>query len=385
MHDNLLFKYSIKKSKDNLLLIIGMILFLTIVFLVINFSLIILDYFKDYMTRNIDNRELIVYRLNTGENINDIDHVTQVSLFSYSHIVFDTDKYNTIELIGLDDKELFNIRINGGGKNIGEGKIICPSEFIPYSDSNSSNNIYHSDEIINKSFNGMFDYYEMTDAGPRIVDTMTKRFSVVGTYDSKEYMNNNNVCYSSIDDIKEVMNFMTGNNVKDNIYAVIVDNINNLEKVKAELEKRGFNVNYKVNNDITTISILITTIIVIIASIFFMISIIINHSIKRDMIEKHKEILLYRAIGYSDRQILKVYNIEYDTVFIISTISSIVSSLIIFIVLKNTINNIFEFKLLSFNVHVISIIIVILIGLLYSKFIVNKNIKRILSENRIIL
>ena len=389
MDNNIFIKNSIFKSKDNILMIIGMVIFLCILFHVINSSLILIKTFSDYKTKNIDNRQLIAFNFNTKNNeadIKDITHVTQVSLYGYGNTVISTDKYNTIELIGINNKELSNIKISSGERKIGDGNIICPEEFITMDDSDNAEIRYYtysSKNIINTSFNAIINYYEAEDTRVIVKDTMKKNLIISGTYNSKEYMNNNNVCYSSIDDMKEIMDFMSGNSIQTNTYSVIVDSIDNLAYVKEELESKGYSVKYKTSVDVFTITLLITIISIIIILILFIISLIINHSIRRDIINKQKEISLFKAIGYSNKQVLKIYKLEYGIIFIISFVISIIFSITTFLVIKNTVANLFELKIFTIKIHSLSIIVLIIVGLIYSEYIVIKNINKILLRDRI--
>lgn len=393
MKENVFIKNSILKTKSNILMIIIIGFLLTMLFYIVNSSLIVINYINDYKTKSISKRELIAYKISTDATIDDIqkiNNVSEVVNFNYSHISLLTDESNNIELIGINDNELTKINIIKGNKNIGNGNIICPVEFIPISENDSQkNNIssvtYNGNDLIDSTFIGVFNRYKLVDGIPVVEDTLNKKFKIIGTYNSKEYMNSNNTCYSSTEDIEEAFKFLSNNKEKENAYAVIVDKIDNLNNVKEQLESLGFNVSYKVNSDVATITMLLIIVIILFIGIVFVIGITIKHNIKRDISNKEKEMLLYKAIGYNNKKILGVYNSEYLVIFITSIIISILSSICSFIILKMCLSNNLEFKILDIVIHPLSIVVVIIIGLLYTKLILKKSIKKVIANSRIIL
>lgn len=393
MISNKISKINILKNKQNTIMLIILLLLLVLLFYIINSSIIVINYLHDYNTKNIDNRSLLVNSFDSEINsktFDGIEHITEAIPLNYSYTVVNSDKYSSVYLYSINDKELSNIDVLKGTKNIGNGNIICPVDYIPIDDFggenvNISDKIYNTDNLIGSTFIGTSNKYMFTDAEPKIVDKMDTIFTIIGNYDSKKYLRYNNVCFASYEDVKKIKDYSVSvnGNIDESTYLIVVDNLKNIDYVKKEIEKKGFYATNKIMKDYTVVVFLVSVAILIIITVIFVISVSIKYNINRDITNKEKEILLYKSIGYSSKNILEQYQLDYLIIFLISTTLSIIFSTLIFLPLKSYLNNYTIFRMMNLDINIISIVVTIVVGIFLTELLLKNSIRKILNQKKI--
>lgn len=183
-------------------------------------------------------------------------------------------------------------------------------------------------------------------------------------------------CFTSLENLERLARYTDYNedvNYSLSTINVIVDNINNKEYVKEELAKMGFESYDKVEIDydgIRNVEIIFFIVLIIMLIIVYL---AINLHLKRNIGSKKKEILLYKSIGYSNKDIFKIYGYEYSLIFIFSVIFSYLINILETFVISNILIITEYFELLNYKINIFSMLIIIPIGfILIVMFSLNK-------------
>lgn len=141
------------------------------------------------------------------------------------------------------------------GRNIKDnetGVAVCPIKFYPNTDPDKVKEEYVIDgeKILNTSFTIEYhDYDKRIDPTNQmkmellVKNTYTKEFKVVGLYDSDKAQNDNGTCYISAEDLNEIIDKETSVEKPNSGFPgiqIIVDDEDNVDYVKDQLEKRGY-------------------------------------------------------------------------------------------------------------------------------------------------
>lgn len=377
------FKISkITKKKVGLFLLLTFIF--TLLFLVIAFNHTIFDYIYRLCYNDYYNRTLMVQSKLTEDEKNKIkyiDHVISIysqPVFSY---VISTDEYEEIVLIGAQNDNLPEIIY--GDNNLDNYRLICPENFVPKSNPNydmnvSKKDIIKSKDLIGSKFSTVLENRVMVGLKPETIGTWKKQFTIGGVYSSEKYMLDNNMCFVSGDVINEIHSFFYEDEPDNSFLSnyVLVDNFKNLQDVKKELNDLGYMVEEMTMLDYEMIGIILTISIIIIAVSLFLIYIIVNFNIKREIVHKEKEMLLYRSLGFTKKDVLKISLLDNYTIFIIATIFSLFISLILSLVIKSRLSNIILFNLVEIKFGILEVLIVALVGLGYSLLTIYLKLKK---------
>jgi hypothetical protein len=255
------------------------------------------------------------------EDISKIKHVIDAFDNTYWETVVTSDFANdkvdgTVTLLRGTPESLPPIvagRIFKDGEN---GVAICPRHFYPNFEPREVNkdSVIDGYTILNTDFNIEYHDYIVENRDLKIVNTYTKKFKIVGLYDTVERINDNGVCYISKDDITEINDIQRSYNKADSGIPglnIIVDNIKNVEYVRGQLEKMGFeniSVGAVINTEmVNTIRVsFISVFALILLTIIILIPIYAKWRIKRE----EKKIGLLRACGYSKKTVKYLYIIE---------------------------------------------------------------------------
>lgn len=384
------------KSKRNILLILVLSFLQIILLSVLIFNHTILNYMNNYKTKNIDNCTLITnkYNLETidASELGKINHITDIIPNKYNSIIIESDEFPNIVLQAIGTKELNRINIRKGDRQLENGSLICPINFVPIANVNTrtdinNKSIINANNLIGKNFNVPLNKIEFNGNEKTLLDSKEKAFQIVGTYSSEDYMMDNNMCFTSTETIKDIVDFITVENSasSNNAYNIVVDNIDNIEEVKNAIKEldKDIDAREKVVLDFSTIAIIIFVSVSILIFTISMIIITIRLNIKRDISNKEQEILLYRSLGYEKKSIKKMYLLQYLLIFTISSIIALAISLITFIILKSYLKNIMLFRLFSLIFNYIEYIVIIIIGIILPNLIINNQINKILATNKI--
>lgn len=329
-----------------------------------------------------------------------INHIADVYIAAYESFAVQTDfKSNGLDgflEFGYGTENITPKSIIGKSiKDLKPGETICPIEFYP--DSLTSDYKIDENKILfpEQTLNYEFDSYYIVNKfeNGEIVkekDMAVKKFKIVGLYDNKLVMNENNKCYITPQDMKvfhDNLNPHINYDKDDYIFVhVVVDKAKNLNKVKKEVKYLG----YFVSEDTTmtfdekTLNIMsllaITFFFIIFGAIIFLFISYLNKKVKAEA----KLLGILRSCGYTKKEILKKEIIEdMLIVFVCFIISCIIFSLIFSIVVKDY----FEYTKYSgfyvtnsITLLTISFIIVTIILALIDYFIIKKNISISISN-----
>ncbi len=387
-------KNTLKNKKNRFLMIVlSILLVLLVSILIFNHSL--LNYMHDFKTKNISNRTLTAYNyyledLNVDE-IKKIAHVTDVIPNFYNSIQIKDDEFPSFELQAIGDEELNRLELVSGSKNLEKGNIICPVNFVPIENANlridvSSKDIVNAYDWIGKKFNVTFNKTDAINEEVIILDTTQRDYQIIGTYQSEDYIMDNNICFTSVDTIKDIRDFLyiynPGEEV-DNYYDVIVDDVSNIQEVKDELQASNIVAKENIVLDYSLLAIIGVISVGLLTFAIAMIIITINLNLKRDLKNKEKEILIYRSIGYEKKAIKQIYLLQYLLIFLISSLISFSIIFILTIILKNYLMKLMMFRLIPLVFNYIEVIILVLVGILLPIMIVNSQINKILTTSKI--
>lgn len=375
-------KLSLKNSKN---VITGLILtgLFSILFLVTNYCLILYDYSNKINNYNIDNRTYVA-NINSKENfekIKNINHINQVTIFNINAIAVSFENKYSFSINVINEKELKNIDLIDGKKEIGDGKIICPKKI--YDEGNDS--VIDSKPMIAKEYVDLVYKYDVLTGKP--IDKREYKYTIAGNYDAKKYANELNTCYGSEEDVYKVQSYLFDEinvNNYNQEYAIVVDNYKNMDSVKKELEKIGIKkIDTIVYVDKIKVAIMIFLPIIILVIVIFVISVYLKHLIERELIKRKNDIKLMKAIGYSSDKVISIYKDNYMLVIFVVFIFTNIFSALVFKIASNYIERIDEYSVLSYKIHALTIIIIMLISFVYSNIIIKRSIKEVLNSKQI--
>ncbi len=264
------------RSRNSILFMILVGFLLSLILILFNFDFSINEYLKNVKEKNIDWRSVLVDTddLNNIEKFKSIDHVTQVTDINFFIYGFLIDKSQNITLYALNENELNNLEIVNGNKDVQGNNLICPKKF----------------KTVGSTFSRNFKRIHYDSAGvDEILDERDETFYISANYDSKKIMIDGITCFTSLENLERLIRYADYN--QDVNYAlstinIIVDNIKNIDYVKEELKKMGFDSYDKVEIDYNGLKNLEITFIVVLCFMLIMVYIAISLHLKRNVESK---------------------------------------------------------------------------------------------------
>lgn len=328
--------YVIKKdnSKNRKRKIITNVILSLIVFIVLTFTESTIYYMlntyvnqNDFRTFAIGSKDKNNPIENRIEEIKEIPHIEDFFEQREERIIVNTKTIDgrnfegDIELIGKSEDFLASIS-NGKYK---ENSIICPEYMI------NDVNIEVNKFTQRKSLTNMTKYVgkELSISTENMQNkTMDKTFTIASIYKNELGTIDHSTCYVSHDIIKELNDFNLEGQDYYNFYFISIDDINNLEIVKEELNKRDLGIGQTsyLNYDFLNFLKSLRYYIIIVVSIFTIVF-IFKYTLA-DVEEKTKQYSIYKSIGINDSEYDSIINLENVTVI---GKSFIISSLIVII------------------------------------------------------
>lgn len=394
-------KNNIARKKSNIYFIIS--LFILSVVLLVAFS------FKDTFMNNIDMsfkysisaRSFLVLPKNsitsdmTAEEFENYEYDYD-SIKKINHVIAVTNMTNPFTLetdfknsyydgtIGVDYANESLIKSLTGEKFITAddyGVAICPRKFYPgsYQYDERAKLKFYDESLIGKEFNGTYDIYSRNDDGEVLVSSYgTKKFKIVGLYDpvvGDEY----NVCYIGGKEFEDITkSFIMINSDGISSIRVIVDNSENNKYVINELSKLGLKATRVLEYDEEIISSVKLIVAIIIAAIIIFVIFISELYVKKGIIKNNNNIKLLYSLGFSKKEIVKIYTCNLLIIQIISFVTSLVAFFIIILLNKYLPIDVSTIDLMSI---VISLFIMFIIPLLVNR----RTLKRLLVNNKKLL
>lgn len=205
-------------------------------------------------------------------------------------------------------------------------------------------------------------------------------------------MNFNNQCFVSPSDIIEIVDTITPRNINEyvNSYFVMVDNVDNVDEVKATLLKLGYDdIFIKNSMNVNLVNIITLSYTLLMTISFFTIIVFTISYIKKKIINETSSIGILRACGYNKKNLKNIYMLEIVITNLVAYIIGLVLFLLIYIILKSTLlHSLFNSGIniyLSAYVYVISFIIISIIPTCIINYflikLINSNIILLLKEN----
>lgn len=350
---------------------------------------------------NIESRTLSVPR-DKGEadlglsKVKNVDHVEYVYNSLYGETTIDSNLKNEnvdgmITLKVTSDTQLRKLTGKEVLKNTDSGGIVCPKNFYP--DSNvvdlkiNEKAMLDGDSLIGKDVT--VNYFTRKLHSSIIVreEDVEQTFKIIGTYNSEDIMEANNVCYISYKDMVELLDKKIIAEINRNSYywSVIVDDVNNIENVKENLKKIGMGIIPE--DSIQEESQLQATnqmIIFIVIATFIAIVLITSLYTSKKLEEESYNIGLLRALGYKRKDICQSYVIENLVNTIIILVMGSILSTIIFIILDVFVFKYFNY--IGFTVkldamsYLLSFITIIIMDFITSYIIINIKVRKNITE-----
>ena len=359
------------KDKLNIFSIVIMALTFALLILSFSFQKSLNNYWNESVKKLVDYRTYLVAYSNKYskeeaiEKLKNYDHVIDVfdmSSYLISMKVKDEDivknKDNGIFLIGTTSEP---IKLSSGNNlnyiDENEYPIICSEDFYPFSEKSQKDyTISNSINIKNKLG---------SELNLSFIDSEEiEKFKIVGLYNAKENHTIGNVCYTSYNVVKKMNDkyqkeVFSSNNTKSNFIYMIIDNVENEDLVKKEINNEGFGMQFatmRLNKDFgnNIISILFVATIIFLVLNF---SLLIFLSIKKFK-KRKREYSVLKVSGYSNYQILSIYYYELFMIFISSYLFSFILYYIIsFLFVKLYFSNKIILNNIDITIDILSIIV----------------------------
>lgn len=398
---------NIKRNKKNKILII---IFCLLFFLLFIDVIIIKNFYEYYdysINKNIGFRTLYVYNPNKTQEeaineINKLEHVSEVYISNYGETAVNF-KFNDTDSdgwIGLKYGSINTAPSSISGKNISDlqsGEIICPYEFYPDSNYSSILDIDESKflsekDTLNRTITISYKSINSEIINNQVVETSivhNKEIKIVGLYDENVFRNGINVCYATLEDIKEIENAYNPFLATQDFASlnVIVDDKTNVKEVRKNIQNLGEYIIEKetiahIDKTFTSILFSLTIIfaIIVIGSILFILKNYINKKVKSES----KYLGILRSCGYTKKQVIIQEIVENNLILLISFIVSATIFTIIFAILEDKIFKYFKYIGFTISNNIILIFIIFIIVFVISEilnyYLVNKKINNSISD-----
>ena len=247
--------------------------------------------------------------------------------------------------------------------------------------------IIEPDKALNLEFNL---YYNKRNSETNRDDITkeSKKFKVVGLYDSTQVMNYNNECYLNSEDIKFLIDsefYQTNDELT--YLSVIADKQENIEQIKNEISNMGYMVDEGTTVGFDTSN---TTMILTLSSVLFLIIwiaiffIIVNYA-NKNLKEEGKYLGIIRACGYNKKQIILKYITEKIVMISISYLISLPIFLVMFNISKNSLFKKYNYLGFYVNNNLLILItlffMVLIFSIIIDYYIVNSYLKNSVTNN----
>ena len=429
MKGNSIIEISLKHLKRKENIIFGLIITLLIVILfvlitIINFSI---NYKKENNQYNILARTFTV----SGENktkeeldsISNIPHiVVNVSEFYRNPCYQDVKEFDDGNLLGyIATKALIlknSLKIVDGRNIKTDNEMLIPTKFYPHAELNSiddnkvhTNKMLNGKDLIGKTITlysernypdkplSMSDdeYNELWEQWKANRKAIT--FTIVGTYDTKEQLDERNTVYVSMKALDQLKNETRGSTAGldadgteryTTLYytdrMIIVDDYKNLELVQEKLTDLGFQCNTVFGYDEEVLTLIIYLPLFISLIILVMTLILIKNFISKKFNNICYELGLLKTLGFNNKHIIKIELYENLFITAICFIGAFIIFALTFLIIKNTLPFFAsaEFYSITIKIPFIYLIMLSLFVLAYifflNKILINKHLKYNASE-----
>lgn len=293
------------------------------------------------MPRVVDtNADIYEYDIdNDIKELLDINYVVDAFSNQYRGIVLYDSSFKNNNLDGtitLNRGTANTLPIITMGRKFKEGETgvaICPEKFYPNMNPLSINkkNIINGKDILNQTFSVSY-YNYITEDGitPIKNETFSKKFKIVGLYDTTQVMLDSGTCFISKEDLIDIVDKETEvYNAGVNGLNIVVDDIKNVEYVRNKMKEMNFQfIEMDSNVDFGFVTILRLSLAIILCIVLFTIFIITSSYTKKKLNSEEKMIGVLRTCGYTKNMVKLKYAIELlilnSIIFIIGTITFLI-------------------------------------------------------------
>ena len=269
------------------------------------------------------NRETTINRI---ENLNN-SHISKIYNSNYDlfkGISINNEDQNINGYIELYGKyKGINYTIDSGRDIQNRNEIICASNFFPgnYSNIQNDSDMINLKDNLNIEFYGSYEKikYDKNGKGTAI-NTFNPTFKVVGTFNVEEDLTGYNICYIAPQDIEEIMknsepvydDIEIKNNKMANLdILVLIDKYENINLVINELNNNNFIVRPYYEMDLSPLLIIEKIIKYLSIALYIASTIIIYSFIKNTFKENEQNIILYKLIGYKNKDVKNIFFLQY--------------------------------------------------------------------------
>ena len=347
---------NLKSIKSNVLWFIILCLFFLIFNVLFTVRNTLISFVDNYINNDITERFINVETsINETkkvkeeiENLN-ISHISHVFLSNSDtkesfDITNDKDIKGTITLYGLYPS--INVEVINGRKILNDDEMICSDNFYAgYYDNKSSSELYDMRKYLDTDFKFHTEKMLLTnDFNHHTLEEKDYSLKLVGLYNQKSNLMGYDVCYTNQNTFEKLNNMnklsYESADTKSKYYQymgyedkedliVLVDNYKVRNEVLNILKDKGYNAKivYEYDREYLNNMCLIIKIMTIILTVGFVIImlIFITRTIRNDM----ATIALYKIIGFKNREVSKIFFLQYALLSVVSFLGMLLLSIIL--------------------------------------------------------
>lgn len=388
---------STKMASVLFLIVSIVILFLGNVFFNINpnYSAYVEKVFKE----DVDMRTILVYKegLDYESTINDVLKIDNVVFsynqqFNYMNVKLDIISNNELGLNIKPATNIFSPTIIMGRGLKSFDEMICPLYLGKVSDPKTREDLISMKKYLNKYVNISYNSYEVDDIrNPKVNKSFNKSIKIVGLYDNVLSSESYNECYmlseQLIKMVDESQDVYTENFLKDNVVQntgvftnVILDDVENLDVVRSELEEKGYVTTEGASFDTSFFNklknISYTGLIIVLALLLFVFLIFISSIVKNTK----NSIALYKLFGFREKDLIFIMSFQVVFLTCLAYIISLLFLLVSVGILNSIISNYINYSCLSIFIspfHEFIYILFILVFIVISSYYISRSVSKL--------
>ena len=409
MKGNSLKEISLKHlfKKENALFITIITILILIIYVLLTISNLVVDYYYSMNRYNYLSRTLIVEKGDKSEkdldDISNINHVVENVSNKYYNEFFapilerDEGQVAIGAIINNNDLKIVKGR---NPENLNE--IVIPVKFCPYNEFDMQKDKFiNGNKLIGTTFTIKSDKsvnYNLDHDDPKYLEMMNNReivtLTIVGTYDSTANLVEADTAFATMETIDNLKSpYHGGHGITDSegnstFYndeyvdrMIRVDSYKNLDYVKNELTKQGFY--YWEVMGIDLIEFLTILLVPLVVSIILLIVafVLIKNFTKKKLNNRHTNLGLLKAIGYTNKDIKKLEFTENIIITLFCTFLAFIIYFIVYLVVTKNFLAMFDYYSFVVKIPILLIIILLIFMIIFIKIINNKVTNNILKQN----
>ena len=268
-----------------------------------------------------------------------------------------------IEFLYGSEQALPNIVAGRTFKENEENVAICPMKFYPDGKTLLKMNdkyLIDGNDLLDKELTiNYYSYIVDENFNAEEDEKFTEKFKVVGLYNNEQVVTLNNQCFVPSKDVKEIVE-ITNIDTQGMLYGtnVIIDELKNVETVIKKAEELGYQNIFILNQiDAQFVNFLNISSIIILSVVLFTIIVLTTSYTKKKIINELKIIGVLRTSGYNKKTVKNRYMLEILITNICIFIVGLISCLIIYSILRDTMFNTLKYMGINLTIDLTSLII----------------------------